>query len=435
MNADQLKALFATGVAAVDPVRVVATHLPPAPAGRVIVVGAGKAAAAMARAVDDAWPQVDLEGMVVTRYGHGVPTRRVSVVEAGHPVPDAAGMFAARQIVGLVERAASDDLVLVLMSGGASSLLALPVEGVPMEDLRAVTQQLLRSGAPITDMNCVRKHLSRIAGGRLVQHCAARVLCLMISDVPGDDPSVIGSGPTVPDPTRFADALAVLERYAVDVPATVRAHLDAGVRGACDDTPKVDAPCFARVENRIIATAAGMLTAVAAALQQQGYDVDSLGEVEGEAREVAYAHAQRLSGSVSTVRAPGLALVSGGECTVTVTGDGRGGRCSEYLLHLGLAMDALGLDDRLAAIACDTDGIDGSEKNAGAVWLPGTAARARALGVDAAAHAARHDAWGFFDALGQLVTTGPTRTNVNDLRVAVLLPEREQRGVAATMPA
>ena len=422
MNADQLKALFAAGVAAADPLRLVPPHLPPAPAGRAIVVGAGKAAATMARAVDDAWAKVDLEGMVVTRYGHGVPARRISVIEAGHPVPDAAGVFAARQIAGLVERAAPEDLVLVLISGGASSLLALPVDGIEMDDLRNVTQQLLRSGAPITDMNCVRKHLSRIAGGRLAERCLAHMVCLMISDVPGDDPSVIGSGPTSPDPTHFADAHAVLARYGVEVPASVRAHLDAGMRGDIDETPKPGSACFARVDNRVIATASAMLGAVQTVLIDQGFNVENLGEIEGEARDVAQAHAHWLAQRADAVDAPGVALLSGGECTVTVTGDGRGGRCTEYLLHLGMAVDSLGLDDRFAAIACDTDGIDGSEKNAGAVWLPGTATRARSMGLEASHFASRNDAWGFFNALGQLVTTGPTRTNVNDLRVAFVLP-------------
>ncbi len=418
-----LRGSFDAALAAADPLRIVPAHLPAPPAGRVVVVGAGKAAAAMALAVDRAWPQVAVDGLVVTRYGHGLPTERISVFEAAHPVPDAAGAYAAKQVFGHVERAGADDWVLVLISGGASSLLALPVDGISMADLKAVTQGLLRSGANIREMNCVRKHLSRIAGGRLAQACQARMLTLMISDVPGDDPSAIGSGPTVPDPTTYADALGILHRYALAVPDSVHEHLDAGAAGAVAETPKEGDPCFARVENRIIATAGSMLEAGCAHLRAQDFDVQCLGELEGEARDVARAHALLVKQRIDAAPARGgrrYAWVSGGECTVTVRGQGRGGRCSEYLLHLEIALQELGIAADVAAIACDTDGIDGSEDNAGAMLLCDTAARAAAARIDARGFAANNDAWGYFDALGDLVVTGPTRTNVNDFRAIVV---------------
>lgn len=418
-----LRGAFEAAIAVADPTRIVPAYLPTPPDGRVVVVGAGKAAAAMAFAVDRAWPQVRLDGLVVTRYGHGMAAPRVSVLEASHPVPDAAGVYAARQILAQVQRTGEDDLVLVLISGGASSLLALPVESVPMPDLKAVTQALLRSGADIREMNCVRKHLSRIAGGRLAQACPARILTLMISDVPGDDPSVIGSGPTVPDPTTFADALAVLGRYGITAPDSVRAHLEAGIARAAEETPKPGDPCFARVDNQVIATAGTMLEAGRTYFEDAGYEVDALGELEGEAGDVARAHAERIHRRLQagpTAGGRGFVLLSGGECTVTVRGKGRGGRCSEYLLHLQMALDALGIAPRVAAIACDTDGIDGSEDNAGAMLLHDSSARATSAGIDAREFAANNDAWGYFDALGDLVVTGPTRTNVNDFRAVVV---------------
>ena len=418
-----LRGAFDAAIAVADPARIVPAHLPEPPAGRVVVVGAGKAAAAMALAVDRAWSQTPLDGLVVTRYGHGVATRRVSVHEASHPVPDAAGAFAARQILAQVQRTTEEDLVLVLISGGASALLALPVETVPMPDLKAVTQALLRSGADIREMNCVRKHLSRIAGGRLAQACPARMLTLMISDVPGDDPSVIGSGPTVPDPTTFADALAVLRRYDIAPPDSVRAHFEAGLVRAAEETPKPGDPCFARVDNRVIATAATMLAAGRTYFEEAGYEVEALGELEGEAGDVARAHAARIQQRLQagqTGSARGFVLLSGGECTVTVRGKGRGGRCTEYLLHLGMALEALGIAGKVAAIACDTDGIDGSEDNAGAMLLHDSGVRSAAAGIDAREFASNNDAWGYFNALGDLVVTGPTRTNVNDFRAVVV---------------
>lgn len=416
----QLIGAFEAALAAADPARIVPAHLPALPAGRVIVVGAGKAAASMALAVDHAWPDAPVDGLVVTRYGHGLPTRRISVFEAGHPVPDAAGEHAARQVLAQVRRAGTDDLVLVLISGGASSLLALPVESVPMADLGAVTQALLRSGANIREMNCVRKHLSRIAGGRLAQATTARMVALMISDVPGDDLSAIGSGPTVPDPTTYADALAILRRYEAQPPDSVRRHLEAGAMRALAETPKAGDTCFARVENRLIATAGCMLAAGCDYFRAHGIEALLLGELEGEASEVARAHAALVHEQLARGRR--VAIVSGGECTVTVRGNGRGGRCSEYLLHLAIALDDLGIAGSVAAIACDTDGIDGSENNAGAVLVADSTERARSLGIDARSFAANNDAWSYFDALGDLVVTGPTRTNVNDFRAILVDP-------------
>ncbi len=415
---DLLLGAFETALGAADARRLLAAWLPPAPAGRVVVVGAGKAAAAMAVAVETAWPDADIEGLVVTRYGHGLPTRTIEVVEAAHPVPDAHGEAAARRILDLVANAAHEDRVLVLVSGGGSSLLSLPVDAVPMADLRAVTGGLLRSGAGIKDMNIVRKHLSRIAGGHLARTSRAPMTALLISDVAGDDVSAIASGPTVPDPSTYADALAVLERFHVATPASVRTHLEAGRDGRVAETPKPGDACFAKVKTDLIATAAQMLEAAYGYFRAHGHDVIELGELEGEASEVAIEHAHRAADLAESGRA--IALVSGGECTVTVKGDGRGGRCTEYLLHLGLELDRLGATGRIGAIACDTDGIDGSEDNAGGLMLPDSIARAKAAGIDAAAHAARNDAWGYFDALGELVVTGPTRTNVNDFRAVVI---------------
>jgi hydroxypyruvate reductase len=380
-------------------------------------VGAGKAAAAMARAVEHAWRDVPLEGLVVTRYGHGVPCTRIEVVEAGHPLPDAAGRDAARRIMSLAHGAGADDLVLCLLSGGGSALLALPAEGVTLEDERAVTSALMRAGATIAEINCVRRHLSAIKGGRLALAAApARVLTLAISDVPGDDPAVIASGPTVADPTSRADALAVLARYGCDVPASVEAHL----RQEASETPKPGDPGLAHTEMRIVATSAEALAAAARRARAAGVEPVDLGaHVEGEARAVARAHAQR----VRDVRArgaparPPCVLLSGGETTVTVRGGGRGGRNGEYLLALAAELDGA---PGVHALACDTDGIDGTADNAGAIMGPDTPARARALGLDAREALARNDSYGFFAALGDLIVTGPTRTNVNDFRAILV---------------
>ena len=418
---DLLLGSFRAALDAADPLAIVPSHLPAPPRGRTVVVGAGKAAASMALAVERHWPASSaLEGVVITRYGHGLPLRRVRVVEAGHPVPDEHGEAAAREILELAASLGAADLLLVLVSGGGSSLLALPVPGVPMQDLKAVTRELLASGAPIQDMNTVRKHLSVIQGGKLALATRARVLALVISDVTGDDPTHIASGPTVPDPTTYGDALEVLERFAVATPATVAAHLARGAAGGVAETPKPGDPAFARVDNRVIATAQGSLVRAAAFVRQHGVAPMVLGDsVTGESAEVAkvYAALARQVRDHGHPLKPPIALISGGETTVTLRKQGRGGRCSEFLLSLAVSLD--GLDDTWA-LACDTDGIDGSEDNAGAILTPDALARARAAGLAPKKMLAENDSYGFFAALGDLVVTGPTRTNVNDYRIIVI---------------
>ena len=417
-----LRGLFDAAVAAADPARCLPAWLPEppdSPMGRTVIVGAGKAAAAMARAVEDHWrgdPE-RLSGLVVTRYGHGMPTRRIEVVEASHPAPDAAGQMAAARILGAVNGLTANDLVLVLLSGGGSALLAAPMAGITLEQKRAVTKALLTSGASIGEINCVRKHLSAIKGGRLALAAApARVVTLAISDVPGDDLSTIASGPTVPDPTSCADALEIVKRYGIELPAAARQALLTGAA----ETPKTDNAGFLRCESHIIATAQGSLAAAANLARAQGLTPLVLGDtIEGEAREAA----RVLGGIALSVAAHGVplaapcVLLSGGETTVTVKGAGRGGRNAEFLLGLALA---LGGNARISAIACDTDGIDGSEDNAGAMVLPDTPARAVAAGIDLRARLVENDAYNVFAALGDLVVTGPTRTNVNDFRAILI---------------
>jgi hydroxypyruvate reductase len=358
-----------------------------------------------------------IEGLVVTRYGHAVPCGRIEVVEAAHPVPDAAGRAAARRILEYAERAGEGDLVLCLISGGASALLALPADALALEDKQAVNRALLASGADITQMNAVRKHLSAIKGGRLAAAAhPARVVSLLISDVPGDDPAVIGSGPTVPDPSTFADALSILRQYRIEPPARVLEHL----RAAKDETPKPGDPRLAGATTIIVARPQASLEAAAARARAAGITPVILGDaLEGEAREVA----KVLAGIALQVRRhgqpalPACALLSGGETTVTVRGAGRGGRNAEFLLALALHLNGA---PGISALAADTDGIDGSEDNAGAIALPDTLARARAHGLDAKAMLADNDGYGFFAALGDLVTTGPTLTNVNDFRAILI---------------
>jgi hydroxypyruvate reductase len=412
---------FQAAVAAADPLQIVPPQLPPPPRGRTLVIGAGKAAAAMALAVEQHWPAAaPLSGTVITRYGHGLPTARIRVVEAGHPVPDAAGETAAREIFAAVKQLTADDLLLALVSGGGSSLLALPVETISMADLKAVTQALLHSGAAIQEINTVRKHLSLIQGGRLAAVCAAPIRALVISDVTGDDPTHIASGPCAPDPTTYGDALEILARYACAVPAAVMETLQRGARGELAETPKPGDKLFARSENRVIATAQQSLQAAAAYFENNGVRAVVLGDnVTGEAREVAALHAA-LAREIKTRGLPWpapLALISGGECTVTVKGRGRGGRCAEFLLALTTEVNGAA---NIHALAADTDGIDGSEDNAGAIMAPDTPARAATQGVDAAARLADNDGYGYFVALGDLVVTGPTRTNVNDYRVMLI---------------
>ncbi len=412
-----LKGLFEASVAAADPAACVPLHLPPPPPGRTVVIGAGKAAAAMARAVEQHWTG-ELSGLVVTRYGHGVPCRRIEVVEAAHPVPDEAGRDAAARILAAVQGLTSDDLVLVLVSGGGSALLALPFEGISLADKQQVNRALLKSGAGIGAMNCVRKHLSAIKGGRLAAAAyPARVLTLVISDVPGDDPAVVASGPTVADPTTCADALAILEKYRVAVPPAVEAVLRSGV----SETPKPGDLRLVHCETRVVATAQGSLAAAAAAARAAGVEPLILGDaIEGEAREVAKALAGMAKSCArhGVPARPPCVLLSGGETTVTVKGRGRGGRNAEFLLALAVALDgAAGIH----ALAGDTDGIDGTEDNAGALLTDDTLARARAAGPDAKARLADNDGYGFFSAVGDLVVTGPTRTNVNDFRAIWVL--------------
>ena len=377
----------------------------------------------MARAVEDHWrgDSAQLSGLVVTRYGHGAPTRRIEVVEASHPAPDAAGQVAAARILDAVRGLTADDLVLVLLSGGGSALLAAPMAGITLEQKRAVTRALLACGASIGEINCVRKHLSAIKGGRLAQAAApARVLTLAISDVPGDDLSTIASGPTVPDPTTCADALEIVDRYAIELPAAAREALLSGVA----ETPKADAEGFSRGESHIIATAQAALAAAAELARARGIVPLVLGDaIEGEAREAA----RVLGGIALSAAAHGVplaapcVLISGGETTVTVRGPGRGGRNAEFMLGLARAR---GGHARISAIACDTDGIDGSEHNAGALLLPDTPRRAAAAGIDLRASLAQNDAFSVFAALDDLVVTGPTRTNVNDFR-AILIDTAE----------
>ena len=404
-----LRRLLDAALASARPAQCLPPHLPEPPAGRTVVVGAGKAAATMARAVEDHWAG-PLEGLVVTRYGHRVPTAKIEVVEAAHPVPDAGGREAAARILSLAEGLSADDLALCLISGGGSALLTLPAPGLELADKQAVTGALLRSGAAIDEINCVRKHLSAIKGGRLGAAChPARVVSLLISDVPGDDPAVIGSGPTVPDPTSFADALAVLSEYGIAEPDAVIRHLESGA----EETPKQGDLRLAGAETRIVATPAMALASAAEAARNAGYEPVILGDaLEGEARALAREHA-RLARNA----APGTVLLSGGETTVTVTGAGRGGPNAEYALALALALDGA---PNIFATACDTDGIDGTEDNAGALVTPDTLARAGTVGEDGAARLAANDAYGFFARLGDLVMTGPTLTNVNDFRAILV---------------
>jgi hydroxypyruvate reductase len=424
-----LHRLFKAALAAADPAKVVPPHLPAPPKGRTLVVGAGKAAASMAAAVEANWPG-PLSGLVVTRYGHGLALERIEVVEAGHPVPDAAGSRAAQQILERVNGLSPDDLVLCLVSGGGSALLTLPAAGISLEDKRAVTRALLTSGATISEMNCLRKHLSAIKGGRLGAAAApARVVSLAISDVPGDDPAVIASGPTVPDPTTFADARAILAKYRIEPPASVAAHLVVGR----DETPKPGDPRLAHAEFRLIATPQAALVAAAAAARAAAVMPVILGDaVEGEAKDVALVHAaiarQAASGRLivgERALEPPLVLLSGGETTVTVRGRGRGGRNAEFLLALAVALDGT---PGIHAIACDTDGIDGTEENAGALIGPDTFTRASQAGVNLKARLAENDAYGAFLALGDLVSTGPTLTNVNDFRAILITTEAAAHG-------
>lgn len=430
-NSTTLLTAFNAAVSAADPLKILPSYLPDGLRtgnSRVLVLAAGKAAASMSAAVVHAWGK-QVQGLAITRYAHGLPATElggIRCIEAGHPVPDEAGEAAAREMLTLAATLGESDVLLVLISGGGSSLMTVPATGLTMNELKATNKALLACGAPIEDMNCVRKHLSAISGGRLAAATKAQVHCLVISDVTGDDPSVIASGPCSPDATTYADALNVLSRWNATVPDRVFDHLYAGNAGNIPETPKSTDECFTRVRTEVIATAHQSLIATAQYLKAQGYNTLVLGDtITGEAREVAKVHAAMVREALRSDSALGmsrpLALVSGGECTVTLRNSNgnkaRGGRCTEFLLSLALELEGV---NSVSAIACDTDGIDGSESNAGAWMNADTLAQARAKGVNPRASLDANDAYGVFEAAGTLITTGPTRTNVNDLRVVLM---------------
>ena len=411
-----LRRLFDAAIAAADPAKLVPRHLPAEPRGRTIVVGAGKASAAMARAFEQHWTG-ELSGLVVTRYGYSASCKRIEIVEAAHPVPDARGEQAARRMLELVRGLTEEDLVVALISGGGSALLSAPADGLSLADKQAVNRALLASGASIDEINCVRKHLSAIKGGRLaVAAYPARVVALLISDVPGDDPAVIASGPTVADPTTTADARAILAKYGITPPPAVKSHL----KSAGDETPKPGDARLARAEIHLIATPQASLMAAAEVAKSAGVPPLVLSDsIEGESREVARVFAgiaRQVRKYGQPIPAP-CVLLSGGETTVTVRGKGRGGRNVEFLLALALALRG---QPQTWAIAGDTDGVDGAEEIAGAIITPDTLDRAARRGVRAADSLADNDGHGFFESLGDQVVTGPTLTNVNDFRAVLI---------------
>ena len=411
-----LRAMLDAAIAAAMPDLCVPAALPEPPKGRTIVLGAGKASAAMARAFERAW-RAPASGLIVTRYGHAVPCERIEIVEAAHPVPDDAGTKAAARMLEMVGGLSADDMVVALISGGGSALLSLPAPGLSVEDKRAVNRALLASGAPIADMNCVRKHLSAIKGGRLAAAAyPARVVSLVISDVPGDDLDAVGSGPTVADPTTFAEARAIVAKYGLQLPPNVVQHLAA----AADETPKPGDARLARAEARLIASPQKSLEAAAAVARAAGVEALILGDaLEGEAREVGFVMAgiARQARRFSQPARPPCVLISGGETTVTVRGTGAGGRNVEFLMALALKLAGA---PGISALAADTDGIDGARDVAGAFITPDTLMRARALGIDPWASLANNDGHGFFAALNDQIVTGPTLTNVNDFRAVLI---------------
>ena len=436
-EAEARSLLIASFEAAVQAVRAEALlppHLPAPPKGRTIVVGAGKAAADMAACVERHWPaDAALSGLVITRHGHGLSplppgegpgmrerpdkSRRIEVIEAGHPLPDEAGLAAAGRILELVASTGPNDHILALISGGGSSLLTLPAAGLSLDDVRTVGAALLRSGAPIADLNTVRKHLSRALGGRMAALCRAPVTALLLSDVVGDDPAVIASGPFTPDPSTCADALDVLDRWRIEAPAKVRDYLRLGIEGRIADTPKPGDACFARIETHIVGNGRTALEGAAAFFLRHGIRPVIQGDqFTGEARELALTFASRVREFRTQGTGP-VVLLSGGETQVTVRGQGRGGRNAEFLL--ALAIDLAGMEG-VYALAADTDGIDGTEDNAGALITPDTLAHARTQGINPGARLADNDAWEFFNTLGDLLVTGPTRTNANDYRAILI---------------
>jgi glycerate 2-kinase len=409
--------LFHVAVAAADPRHALVQHLPRDTRHRALVIGAGKAAAAMASALEQHW-MGELSGLVIVPYGHAVPTARIEVVEAAHPVPDERGAMAVQRILGLVKNLRPAERVICLLSGGGSALLSLPAPGITLAEKQAITRQLLLCGAAIGEINCVRKHLSGIKGGRLARACApAQLITYAISDVPGDHASVIASGPTVPDPTTSAEALALLRRYRV----ALSPHIVSWLETAASESLKEDDPAFAGSAFHLIATPRLSLQAAARAARDAGVEVTVLGgDVQGEARDVARAQAAQALTLRASAHPRACLLLSGGETTVTVNGTGRGGRNTEFLLSL--AIEVAGASG-IYALAADTDGIDGTQHNAGALLTPATWRRARELGLDATAMLADNDSHDFFAALDDLVVTGPTRTNVNDFRAVLVLPE------------
>jgi hydroxypyruvate reductase len=424
-----LERLFKAAVASAQPGRCVPRHLPEPPAGRVLVIGAGKASAQMAQALERHWntrhPDRPLEGLVVTRYGYAADCERIEIVEAAHPVPDAAGLDAARRMLDRVSGLSTDDLVICLVSGGGSALLPLPLPGLTLDDKQSISRALLRSGASISEMNCVRRHLSAIKGGRLAAAChPARVLNLLISDVPGDDPIDIASGPSVPDPTTCADALAILDRYRIELHGGARAMLENGQA----ESVKPGDPRLPPIETRLVATPRMALQAAAEVARQAGLAVHLLGDdIEGEAREVGKVMAAiaRSVARHATPFAPPCVLLSGGETTVTVRGQGRGGRNVEFLLAMGVALEG---EPGIYALAADTDGVDGQEEIAGAYLEPGSLDRAWQLGTSPVAALEDNDGHGFFGRLGDALVTGPTRTNVNDFRAIYVAGNSGQEG-------
>ena len=416
-----LRDLFDAALAAARPATCLAPHIAALqrPKGRTVVIGAGKASAAMAKALEDQWPH-KLEGLVVTRYGYGESCERIEIVEAAHPVPDDKGRAAAGRILQKVQGLTPDDLVLCLISGGGSALLAYPAPGLTLADKQEVNRALLRSGANIGEMNTVRKHLSAIKGGRLaIAAQPARVLSWLISDVPNDDPGVIASGPTVADRTTFSDAEAVLAKYNIEAPASVRTHLQAGAAGRIEETPKPGDPRLRNVETVMVATPRRSLEAAAALARSRGCVVVMLGDnLEGEARQLGADHACRALALCKDLKKPTV-ILSGGETTVTVRGKGRGGRNVEYLL--AQAIEAKGAP-QIWGLAADTDGVDGAVEVAGAIFTPDTLARAKAKGRDAKAMLDDNDGHGFFELVGDSLVTGPTRTNVNDFRATLVAP-------------
>lgn len=410
---------FTVAVARCQPAIILPRYLPDLTGhtGRIIVVGAGKASAAMAKALEDHYQRSDIEGIVITRYGYGAPTQKIKIVEAAHPVPDAQGLNAAQDILKLVSGLSPDDLVIALISGGGSSLLPVPAPGISLADKQALNKALLACGAPIDDMNCVRKHISGIKGGQLARAIyPAKLVSLIISDVPSNDPSVVASGPTCPDEGTQAQALEIIRKYGIPITQAMKTHLE----NPAHETPKANDPVFQTVQNIMIARGQDALDAAAGYAATQGYDIINLGDgIEGEARDAARDMVQKVL-DISKTRTKPFIVLSGGETTITIKGTGHGGRNQEFALAAAMAAQG---HSGIYGIACDTDGIDGSKDVAGAMFTPTTLSNAQSKGLDPQAYLANNDSYGFFEKLGDhLVDTGPTCTNVNDFRAIVFVP-------------